>query len=184
MNSIIAAVIAAAMLLIPQCRQAELAPPAVLQPQNYSAEFKLGRNGKPVTLQNGIQIGEWTVENLQLQYSTGVHGEDTVRICEVDFYGNVTIEGVITPSLLADNAYDFCIDKSAEAKLPFYIHPELEYKEDYYVMLALSDDVSTSGLPAMGESAHCRITVTKFQYIFIHAGVPSAFVVESIEIIN
>lgn len=184
MNSLLLTLLSVITFLTPQYHSAAISPPAFIDTTVYTAQFTLGYGGEPVTLSKGDTIGEWEMENLKIQYFSGNYNGDMARSCEAVFYGNVTIEGTISPSLLIENAYDFCVDKEFEEKLPFYINPALEYKENYYVMLALPDDVSFEQFSAMHENSRCRLTVKEFHFIFAYMSIPSTFVVESVEIID
>ena len=142
-----------------------------------SAEFSLGRDGDAKTVRAGDTLGDWKLADLKIDYS----GDGALNMLEATFEGNVTLRGTITRNFLSEDGYDFTVAKEDEARMPFYVSPEMSYKDDYMFILNFSEELGNPVTLDYDESLDCTVTISDYHFTFAFMTAPDSATVVAIE---
>ena len=155
----------------------EAPPPSSIENNSASAEFSLGRDGAAKTMRTGDTLGDWKLANLKVDYS----GDGALNMLRATFEGNVTLRGTVTRNFLSEVGYDFTVAKEDEARMPFYVSPEMSYKDDYLFILNFSEELGNPVTLDFDESLDCTVTISDYHFTFAFMTSPDSATVVAIE---
>ena len=133
---------------------------SVPEEEQVSMTFKLGSNGETVELFPGDSIGEWKLENLEIDYDESGFAEfDSI---EAEFSGNVELKGHIERNPMAELAYDFIIDRSEYNRMPFLVSKDFKEFRGHFVM-NIPEGLENSPKLDWNETLPAKITISGFR---------------------
>jgi hypothetical protein len=146
----------------------------------HIADFALGEDPAAAkAMREGDRIGDWTLTNLQIDYSNGA-----IHMLEANFQGNVTLNGTLSRSALVEYGFDFTASNEDEAKVPYYISPETGGEDRLMFMLNGTEELADFPSLEHGERLECNIRIRDYRYIFAHMTAPASATVADIEILQ